>query len=86
LPTFAVAYKRFVDVIPMAIDETMVRGLARGLEKRLFEELGVSGDNARDNCAAFLADTYEITHEREMLKIRRDRLTLAKREIAAVWT
>jgi hypothetical protein len=80
-----VAYKRFVDVIPMAVDETLVRGFCRGLEKRLFEGLGVSGDNAKEHCAAFLANSHDITLERDMLKTRRDRLSLAKKEISTIW-
>ncbi|KAG8776904.1 hypothetical protein FRC12_000633 [Ceratobasidium sp. 428] len=82
---YQVAYKRFVDIIPMAIDETLVRGFSRGLEKRLFEGLGVSGDNAKEHCAGFLAHSHEITLEREMLKTRRDRLNLAKQEISTIW-
>ncbi|KAG8736179.1 hypothetical protein FRC10_009636 [Ceratobasidium sp. 414] len=82
---YQVAYKRFVDVIPMTVDETLVRGFSRGLEKRLFEGLGVSGDNAKEHCAAFLAHSNEITLERDMLKTRRDRLNLAKQEISNIW-
>lgn len=80
-----VAYKRFVDIIPMAADETLVRGFCHGLEKRLFEGLGVSGDNAKDRCAAFLAYSNDVTLERDMLKTRRDRLLLARQEIASIW-
>ncbi|KAG8714550.1 hypothetical protein FRC08_011771 [Ceratobasidium sp. 394] len=82
---YQVAYKRFVDIIPMTVDETLIRGFSRGLEKRLFEGLGVSGDNAKEHCAAFLAHSHEITLEREMLKTRRDRLNLAKQEISGIW-
>jgi hypothetical protein len=80
-----VAYRRFVDIIPMATDEIMIQGFCRGLEKRLFEGLGVSGDHARERCAAFLAYSNEITLERDMLKTRRDRLLLARREISSIW-
>ncbi|KAF8733469.1 hypothetical protein RHS02_07334, partial [Rhizoctonia solani] len=82
---YQVAYKRFVDVIPMATDETLVRGFCRGLEKRLFEGLGVSGEGAKERCASLLEYSHEITLEREMLKTRRDRLLLARREIASIW-
>ncbi|KAF8603999.1 hypothetical protein BDV93DRAFT_117624 [Ceratobasidium sp. AG-I] len=82
---YQVAYKRFVDIVPMAIDETLVRGFSRGLQTRLFEGLGVSGENAKEHCAGFLAHPHEITLQREMLKTRRDRLALAKREISAIW-
>ncbi|QRW24504.1 extracellular metalloproteinase MEP [Rhizoctonia solani] len=75
---YQVAYKRFVDVIPMATDETLVRGFCRGLEKRLFEGLGVSGEGAKERCASLLEYSHEITLEREMLKTRRDRLLLAR--------
>lgn len=82
---YQVAYKRYVDIIPMAVDETLVRGFCFDLEKRLFEKLGVSGDNAKERCAALLAQSHEITLERDMLKARRERLDQAKREISAIW-
>ncbi|QRV97583.1 dynamin central region protein [Ceratobasidium sp. AG-Ba] len=82
---YQVAYKRFVDIIPMTVDETLVRGFSRGLEKRLFEGLGVSGDNAKERCAALLAQSHDITLERDMLKTRRERLDLAKKEISTLW-
>ncbi|CEL56749.1 hypothetical protein RSOLAG1IB_08051 [Rhizoctonia solani AG-1 IB] len=82
---YQVAYKRFVDVVPMATDETLIRGFSRGLEKRLFEGLGVSGEGAKERCASLLEYSHEITLEREMLKTRRDRLLLARREIASIW-
>ncbi|CUA74652.1 hypothetical protein RSOLAG22IIIB_11369 [Rhizoctonia solani] len=82
---YQVAYKRFVDIIPMATDETLVRGFYRGLEKRLFEGLGVSGEGAKERCASLLEYSHEITLERDMLKTRRDRLMLARREIASIW-
>ncbi|KAJ1301437.1 hypothetical protein OPQ81_008695 [Rhizoctonia solani] len=75
---YQVAYKRFVDIIPMAADETLIRGFCRGLERRLFEGLGVSGDGAKERCASLLEYSHEITLEREMLKTRRDRLMLAR--------
>ncbi|KAH7334548.1 P-loop containing nucleoside triphosphate hydrolase protein [Rhizoctonia solani] len=82
---YQVAYKRFVDVVPMAADETLVRGFCRGLERRLFEGLGVSGEGAKERCGALLEYSHEITLERDMLKTRRDRLMLARREIASIW-
>lgn len=69
----------------MATDETLVRGFCNGLEKRLFEGLGVSGEGAKERCAAFLAHSSEIVLERDMLKTRRDRLLAARREIASIW-
>ncbi|CAE7162109.1 unnamed protein product [Rhizoctonia solani] len=75
---YQVAYKRFVDIIPMAADETLVRGFCRGLERRLFEGLGVSGEGAKERCASLLEYSHEVTLERDMLKTRRDRLMLAR--------
>jgi len=49
-----VAYKRFVDMIPMAIDHELVRGLERGLDQALREGLQLTGVDALEHCAAML--------------------------------
>ncbi|CAE6433884.1 unnamed protein product [Rhizoctonia solani] len=79
---YQVAYKRFVDVVPMAADETLVRGFCRGLERRLFEGLGVSGEGAKERCGSLLEYSHEVTLERDMLKTRQNELVMSLKELS----
>ncbi|KAF8885931.1 hypothetical protein BD779DRAFT_643686 [Infundibulicybe gibba] len=40
---FQVAYKRFADNVPLAIDYELVRGTERGVLAALYEGLGING-------------------------------------------
>ena len=81
-----VAYKRFVDMVPMTLDQGLIRGLASGLENALFIGLGVSGPQGFENCRRLLQEPTNIVERREELKKRRDRLNSARRELMDVFT
>ncbi|KAF8504671.1 P-loop containing nucleoside triphosphate hydrolase protein [Russula emetica] len=78
---FQVAYKRFVDNVPMGIDRTLVRGMTRGLEGVLLSGLGVSGPEGYKRCKMLLSEQEEIAERRSELEKRRKRLILAKEEL-----
>ncbi|PCH35511.1 hypothetical protein WOLCODRAFT_107442 [Wolfiporia cocos MD-104 SS10] len=80
---FQVAYKRFADNIPVAIDHELVLGLNRnqGLETMLRRELGVSETDAHRICAEYLREDASVASRREDLRNKRDRLSKAKREL-----
>ncbi|QRV97584.1 dynamin central region protein [Ceratobasidium sp. AG-Ba] len=82
---FEVAYKRFVDVILMCIDDIMVSGLVEGLDRDLLGKLGVTGDDAKGICTGFLANSPEIVSERVIVKDIIQRLERAKQELAKIW-
>ncbi|THH11229.1 hypothetical protein EW146_g8124 [Bondarzewia mesenterica] len=81
-----VAYKRFVDNIPMSIDQALIRGLAEGLEAAIFSGLGVSGPKGFENCQRLLQEPPGIVEKRNELQKRRDRLSLARQELLDVFT
>jgi hypothetical protein len=76
-----VAYKRFVDNVPMAIDRTMVRGLKVGLESALFNGMEISGAGGHERCRLLLSEPEGIVARRTELQKRRDRLWRAKEEL-----
>lgn len=75
------AYKRFVDNVPMGIDRTLVRGVTHGLEGVLLRGLGVNGPEGYKRCKMLLSETEEIAERRSELEKRRKRLILAKEEL-----
>ena len=80
------AYKRFVDMVPMTLDQGLIRGLTSGLENALFVGLGVSGPQGFENCRRLLQEPPNIVERRDELKKRRDRLNSARRELMDVFT
>ena len=82
-----VAYKRFTDNIPMAIDYELVLGLDRdqALEKALRKGLGISGTDALEQCAEYIKEPRHIAERREELMKKRERLEKARRQLAEAW-
>jgi len=77
----AVAYKRFVDNVPMEIDRTLLRGVTVGLEAALFSGLAVHGPKGYERCMVLLSEPEDIVERRSELEKRRKRLLLAKDEL-----
>ena len=75
-----VAYKRFVDNVPKAIDELLVLGLAKGLQDALVNGLGLDSPDAHDRCARLLAESPRFAEKRERLIARKSRLERAQEE------
>ncbi|KAI0343433.1 hypothetical protein BDW22DRAFT_1355868 [Trametopsis cervina] len=80
---FQVAYKRFVDNVPNAIDHELILGMNRDrrLEDVLHDGLGVTESDAKQRCAEYLSDPPHITSRRNELQRRRERLESAKKEL-----
>ncbi|KAF9234006.1 P-loop containing nucleoside triphosphate hydrolase protein [Melanogaster broomeanus] len=53
---FQVAYKRFADMVPMAIDYEIIRGLERGMDRALQEGLQITGPEGYNRCSAMLQE------------------------------
>jgi Dynamin GTPase effector domain len=62
-----VAFKRFVDYIPMIIDFELLKGFERTLDDALFKGMALGEDQARKHCAAFLKEDPAIIRRRESL-------------------
>ncbi|KAI0319289.1 P-loop containing nucleoside triphosphate hydrolase protein [Amylostereum chailletii] len=82
---FQVAYKRFVDVIPMKIDRALVLGMRVGLEQALFDGLNVKGPGAFDRCRQLLEEPMDVSQKREELTKRMQRLLRARDELVEVF-
>jgi len=77
---FQVAYKRFVDNVPMSIDRTLLRGVTAGLGTTLLDGLAINGPAAFERCRRLLSEPEDIVERRSELEKRRQRLLLAQKE------
>ncbi|KAL4066187.1 P-loop containing nucleoside triphosphate hydrolase protein [Scleroderma citrinum] len=78
---FQVAYKRFVDIIPMAIDYELIRGLERGLDQALRDGLQLTGTDAHERCAALLREPASVAMKRQEVLKKLERLREARKEL-----
>ena len=87
LTTRSVSYKRFTDMIPMTIDQELLRGLDwdRGVRAALVEGLEVTGSDSFQRSKQFLQEPPDIQSRREDLMKRLERLRLAKRELQSLF-
>jgi hypothetical protein len=60
-----VAFKRFVDNIPMIIDYELLKGFDRTLTNALFQGLQVAGKEAHERATAYLQEDPNIIRRRE---------------------
>ncbi|TFY61374.1 hypothetical protein EVJ58_g4547 [Rhodofomes roseus] len=83
---FQIAYKRFVDNVPNAIDHELVLGLNRGhaLEMVLRKELGLSGPSVEHLCADYLREDEDTAVRRADSMNSIERLKRAKGELTRV--
>lgn len=78
------AYKRFVDVVSLAIDHELVRGVERNLLTILYTSLAVNGPDGAKICQAFAEEHPHIADKRADLKRELERLDNAGEELRAV--
>ncbi|KAK0460501.1 P-loop containing nucleoside triphosphate hydrolase protein [Desarmillaria tabescens] len=78
---FQVAYKRFADNIPLAIDYDLVRGVDRGLLATLSKQLGIYGANGQAICKEFAQESPQVAGRREELTKKLERLQSASEEL-----
>ncbi|KIM31799.1 hypothetical protein M408DRAFT_327224 [Serendipita vermifera MAFF 305830] len=82
---YEVAFRRFIDNIPMIIDLELLKGFERTLNEALFRGLGL-GDNIQTRCASFLEEDPYITRSREILQGHLERLTSAFTNLHSIST
>lgn len=82
-----VAYKRFVDNVPNAIDYELILGLNRDrrLEDVLYKGLGITGTDSGKKCRELLSEPPQVVARRKDLEKRRARLESAKKELMDLW-
>ena len=78
---FLVAYKRFTDNVPLAIDHELVQGVARDLLRTLYSNLGINDEKGDRICQELAQESPQICHKRAELQKRLERLEIASREL-----
>ncbi|KAJ8697219.1 hypothetical protein PTI98_007017 [Pleurotus ostreatus] len=81
---FQVAYKRFVDNIPLAIDQELIFGLERDILPTLYAGLGLNGANGTRICQELTQESPQVAGKREELKKKMERLSAASRELLSI--
>jgi hypothetical protein len=79
-----VAYKRFTDNVPLAIDYELAQGLSRDILKVLNTELGIYGPRGHGICADMARESPNIADRRQELVTTLDRLESASKEFDAM--
>ncbi|KAI0295245.1 P-loop containing nucleoside triphosphate hydrolase protein [Russula brevipes] len=82
---FEVSLHRFVDYVPLIVDTILVRGVCQDLAIILRQSFRFSEPGAAERCADFLREPDEVKVEREHLKMKMQRLTLAREELSNFW-
>ncbi|KAF9447051.1 hypothetical protein P691DRAFT_732102 [Macrolepiota fuliginosa MF-IS2] len=81
---FQVAYKRFSDSIPMAIDKELVCGIGRDILPLLWNGLGLSSLDAHHICKEFAQESPTVASRREELAKKLQRLEEASQQLLRV--
>ncbi|KIM86047.1 hypothetical protein PILCRDRAFT_5119 [Piloderma croceum F 1598] len=81
---FQVAYKRFSDIVPMAIDHEFVSGVERDIQSALLKGLGLSGKDGFQIARQLVQEPHNVSARREELKKKLDRLNTARNELLHV--
>jgi len=83
---FLVAFRRFTDLVPMMIDQELLRGLDwdRGLVSALTKGLGITGPGSFEKAMEYLQEPPDVRRLRENLSGKRERLLCAKRELQSI--
>jgi len=81
---FQVAYKRFVDNVPLAIDQELVRGIERDILPTLTGGLGIHGPDGIRICRDLSQESPNIAGRREELMKKLERLEKASEELLRV--
>ncbi|KAG9122986.1 hypothetical protein FRC07_000399, partial [Ceratobasidium sp. 392] len=81
---YQVAYKRFADNVPLAIDQRFIHAFDETISLTLVAGLSISAQDARERCAAWLAESQAVIRQRTELLDRKARLAEAKKELLEV--
>ncbi|KAH7929544.1 hypothetical protein BV22DRAFT_1102356 [Leucogyrophana mollusca] len=78
---FQVSYKRFADLVPMAIDYEIIAEFGDTIEQVLRTELQITGPEAHDRCRTLVQELGSVASRREELQKKMDRLHTASAEL-----
>ncbi|KAF5317369.1 hypothetical protein D9611_003615 [Ephemerocybe angulata] len=78
---FQVAYKRFADNIPLAIDYELVQGIERDVLKIIYGRLGINGPDGQRIAEELAQESAQVADKREDLVKKLERLKVASSEL-----
>jgi len=81
---YLVAYKRFTDNVPLAIDLDLVRGVEKGVLLALYTNLGINGPEGSRICTEFAQESPKVADRRADLQKKLDRLESASGELLSL--
>ncbi|KAF8959975.1 P-loop containing nucleoside triphosphate hydrolase protein [Flammula alnicola] len=81
---FQVAYKRFTDTIPLAIDRELVRGVERDILRAIYSNLGVNGQDGIRICKELAQESPQVADRRVDLQKKLERLEIASQELLSI--
>ncbi|KAJ3503458.1 hypothetical protein NLJ89_g8422 [Agrocybe chaxingu] len=81
---FQVAYKRFADNVPLAIDRELIRGVERNVLATLYEHLQINKSKGRRLCREMSQESQQTSDRRADLKRKLERLEIAYHELRAI--
>ncbi|KAB5589117.1 Myxovirus resistance protein [Ceratobasidium theobromae] len=81
---YQVAYKRFADTVPLAIDRHYVRAFEHVIQTTLVTRLKISSPDAHDRCVAWMTEPQSVVRRRVELNDRKERLEAARMELLEV--
>lgn len=81
---FQVAYKRFADNIPLAIDHELVCGVERSILSILNTGLGINGPDALKICKELAQENPSVANRREEFTKKLERLSIASEELLKI--
>ena len=84
LTFYLVAYKRFTDNVPLAIDLDLVRGVEKGVLLALYTNLGINGPEGSRICSEFAQESPQVADRRADLQKKLDRLESASGELLSL--
>ncbi|KAG5324967.1 hypothetical protein C0989_011659 [Termitomyces sp. Mn162] len=81
---FQVAYKRFADNVPLAIDYELIWGVERNVLETLSKGLGINGDNGDRICKELAQENATIAVRREELAKKLERMHMAGQQLLQI--
>ncbi|RXW23709.1 hypothetical protein EST38_g2143 [Candolleomyces aberdarensis] len=78
---FQVAYKRFADNIPLAVDYELVQGIERDVLKILYMRLGINGPDGQRIAKELAQESAQVADKRQDLSKKLERLQIASMEL-----
>jgi Dynamin GTPase effector domain len=81
-----VAYKRFADNVPLAIDRELVCGIKQDILSILYSKLGLNGPDGHKICKELAQESPQVADKRVDLQKKLERLQTASSQLLSVGT